>query len=98
MPLSAAALGYDKPLCASLAGFTLHAATRVGALDPAGRERLLRYVLRPPIAYEGIACRPRKVGAHRLQARVCRWNDSPASDVIFLHLDSGATRVVRGAL
>jgi hypothetical protein len=58
MPLPAATLGYDKPLCASLAGFTLHAATRAGALDPAGRERLLRYVLRPPIAYERIERRP----------------------------------------
>jgi hypothetical protein len=46
----AAPLGYDKPLCASLDGFTLHAATRAGALHPAGREALLRYVLRPPIA------------------------------------------------
>ena len=38
----------DKPLCATLDGFTLHAATRAGALDVAGREALLRYVLRPP--------------------------------------------------
>jgi len=51
-------LGYAKPLCASLSGFTLHAATRAGALDPAGRERLLRYVLRPPVAYERIEHRP----------------------------------------
>jgi hypothetical protein len=29
----------------------LHAATRAGALDPAGREALLRYV-RPPVAQE----------------------------------------------
>jgi hypothetical protein len=57
-PLSAAALGYDKPLCASLDGFTLHAATRAGALDLAGREKLLRYVLRPPIAQERIEQRP----------------------------------------
>jgi hypothetical protein len=57
-PLPAAALGYDKPLCASLAGFTLHAATRAGALDSGGREKLLRYVLRPPIAYERIEQRP----------------------------------------
>jgi hypothetical protein len=55
---NAPALGYDKPLCASLAGFTLHAATRAGTLDPAGREKLLRYVLRPPIAYERIERRP----------------------------------------
>jgi hypothetical protein len=49
-PLRAAPLGYDKPLCASLDGFTLHAATRAGALDLQGREALLRYVLRPPLA------------------------------------------------
>ena len=35
-------LAYDKPLCASLDGFTLHAATRAGALHPRGREALLR--------------------------------------------------------
>jgi hypothetical protein len=49
-PVEPHALAYDKPLCASLDGFTLHAATRAGALDPAGREALLRYVLRPPVS------------------------------------------------
>ena len=53
-PLAPQALAYDKPLCASLVGFTLHAATRAGALDPAGREALLRYVLRPPVAQERV--------------------------------------------
>jgi len=53
-PLDPQALAYDKPLCASLDGFTLHAATRAGALDPAGREALLRYVLRPPVAQERV--------------------------------------------
>jgi hypothetical protein len=52
------ALAYDKPLCASLDGFTLHAATRAGALDSAGREALLRYVLRPPVAQERVEQRP----------------------------------------
>jgi hypothetical protein len=46
------ALAYDKPLCASMDGFTLHAATRASALDASGREALLRYVLRPPIAQD----------------------------------------------
>jgi len=41
-----------------LDGFTLHAATRAGALDQAGREALLRYVLRPPIAQEHLERRP----------------------------------------
>ena len=44
----------------SLDGFTLHAATRAGALDreSAGREALLCYVLRPPIAQERLEHRP----------------------------------------
>ena len=41
-PLESHSLTYDKPLCASLDAFTLHAATRAGALDSAGREALLR--------------------------------------------------------
>jgi hypothetical protein len=49
------ALGYDKVLCAALDGFTLHAATRAGGADVRGREALLRYVLRPPLAQERIA-------------------------------------------
>ena len=50
-------LAYEKPLLASLDGFTLHAATRAGALHPGGREALLRYVLRPPIAQERLDLR-----------------------------------------
>jgi hypothetical protein len=53
-------LAYDKPLCVSLDGFTLHAATRAGGDDIAGREALLRYVLRPPVAQERIE--PQKDG------------------------------------
>jgi hypothetical protein len=58
LPVEPRALGYDKPLCASLDGFTLHAATRASAADSAGREALLRYVLRPPIAQERVEQRP----------------------------------------
>ena len=57
-PLEPHALAYDKPLCVSLDGFTLHAATRAGGLDATGREALLRYVLRPPIAQERLEQRP----------------------------------------
>src|SRR4051812_49244395 len=53
-PVASRALAFDKPLCASLDGFTLHAATRAGAFDTAGREALLRYILRPPIAQERV--------------------------------------------
>jgi len=41
-------------LCAQDEGFNLHAATRAGALDAQGRETLLRYILRPPIAQERV--------------------------------------------
>ena len=57
-PFEPHALAYDRPLCASLDGFTLHPATRAGALHPAGREALLRYVLRPPVAQERVELRP----------------------------------------
>ena len=57
-PLVAQPLAFDKPLCASKDGFTLHAATRAGALDPAGREALCKYVLRPAIAQERITHGP----------------------------------------
>ena len=36
----------------------MHAATRAGALDQAGREALLRDVLRPPVAQERGELRP----------------------------------------
>ena len=45
-------------LCARLEGYDLHAATRAGAADDAGREALLRYVLRPPIAQERVVAGP----------------------------------------
>jgi hypothetical protein len=57
-PLRSSELAFDKPLCASLDGFTLHAATRAGALDVIGREALLRYVLRPPLAQERVELLP----------------------------------------
>lgn len=38
------------PLCAVDAGFSLHAATAVDGDDPHGKEALLKYVLRPPLA------------------------------------------------
>jgi hypothetical protein len=57
-PLRPSELAFDKPLCAALDGFTLHAATRAGALDTAGREQLLRYVLRPPLAQERVQALP----------------------------------------
>ena len=46
-PLEPHDLAYDKPLCASLDGFTLHAATRAGASHPGGRaDGLVRITLK----------------------------------------------------
>jgi Putative transposase len=58
LPLSHVPLKFDKPLCAALDGFTLHAATRAGGLDPEGREALLKYILRPAIAQERVTQGP----------------------------------------
>jgi len=58
LPLVRVAPALDKPLCASQDGFTLHAATRAGAIDTRGREALLKYVLRPPIAQERVTQGP----------------------------------------
>jgi hypothetical protein len=57
-PLVPQALAFDKALCASLDGFTLHAATRAGALDALGREALCKYVLRPAVAQERVTQGP----------------------------------------
>ena len=46
LPLVRAGLRFAQPLCASKDGFTLHAATRAGALDAEPREALLEDVLR----------------------------------------------------
>jgi hypothetical protein len=61
----------DDPLCASLAGFTLHAATRAGALDALGREALCTYVFRPSVARERALLSPEglmRISPHRTLA------------------------------
>lgn len=46
------------PLAAAELGFSLHAATTANADDECGREALVRYVLRPPIAQERLKLLP----------------------------------------
>jgi hypothetical protein len=46
------------PLVATSLGFSLHAATTAAANDARGREALLRYVLRPPIAQDRLELLP----------------------------------------
>jgi hypothetical protein len=53
----AAAAVQGKPLCAKVAGFSLHAAHAVAATDRAGLERLCRYGLREPFSQERLARR-----------------------------------------
>ena len=69
----------DKRLCASLDGFTLHAATRAGGSDDTGREALLRYVLRPPIAQERVE--PQKGGLVRIALKRAYADGTVAVDM-----------------
>jgi Putative transposase/Transposase zinc-binding domain len=55
---------FERPLCVGRDGFTLHAATRAGGADLAGREALLKYILRPAVAQERIM--PGKDGLVRI--------------------------------
>src|SRR5664279_4168954 len=53
-------------------GFNLHAKTRAGAVDDEARGRLLRYVLRPPLAQDRLAVLP----DHRVRLTLKRpWSD-----------------------
>ena len=57
-PLAPAGPALRQAAVRQLDGFTLHAATHAGALDPVGREALCKYVLRPAIAQERITHGP----------------------------------------
>jgi hypothetical protein len=50
--------GSRTELCAHDEGFNLHAATTAGGADARGREALLKYILRPPIAQERVVPGP----------------------------------------
>ena len=45
----------DSRWAAECKGFSLHAGVSFGALDPKGRERLVRYCTRPPLAMERLS-------------------------------------------
>ena len=57
----------DKPLCASVAGFSLHAAQCVPAHDREALERLCRYGLRAPFSQERLSRRPDGKVIYRLR-------------------------------
>ena len=46
------------PLTVTEMGFSLHAATHASAHDHRGREALVKYILRPPVARSVCACCP----------------------------------------
>ena len=56
-----------KALCASVEGFSLHAAQSVPAHDREGLERLLRYGLRAPFSQERLSLRPDGKVVYRLR-------------------------------
>ena len=58
LPLRHRAMVFERPLCVALDGLTLHAATRAGGIDEAGREALLKYILRPAVAQERVTRGP----------------------------------------
>jgi hypothetical protein len=79
-----AALG-GKALCASVQGFSLHAAQAVGAQDREALERLLRYGLRAPFAQERLSVREDGKVVYRLRRP---WpNDRGATHLVLDPLD-----------
>jgi hypothetical protein len=60
-------------------GQPLHAATRAGGFDDTGREALLRYVLRPPIAQERVE--PQKGGLVRIALKRAYADGTVAVDM-----------------
>jgi len=57
-PRGDGAKNFERHLSVGSGRFTLHAATRAGGQDERGREALLKYVIRPPIAQERITQGP----------------------------------------
>ena len=67
------------PLCFAARGFSLHAATTVEAHDREGRERLCRYVNRPPLAYG----RLQRLDADRLSFNLkTPWDDGTHAIIV----------------
>jgi hypothetical protein len=59
-----------KLLCASVAGFSLHAAQSVPAHDREALERLCRYGLRAPFSQERLSRRPDGKVVYKLRSRL----------------------------
>jgi Putative transposase/Transposase zinc-binding domain len=70
---------FERSLCIGRDGFTLHAATRAGGADAAGREALLKYILRPAVAQERII--PGRDGLVRITLKRAFSDGTVAVDV-----------------
>jgi hypothetical protein len=69
-------------LCAQVEGFNLQAATRIGANDREGLERMARYLARPPIATDRLS----QLDDGRLELRLKRaWRDGTTAFVFTPH-------------
>ena len=69
-------------LCAQVEGYNLQAATRVGANDRDGLERMGRYLSRPPIATDRLS----QLDDQRFELRLKRpWRDGTAAFVFSPH-------------
>jgi hypothetical protein len=76
-------LSLPGELCASLGGLSLHAKVALEAEDGDGRERLARYLLRPPIASERLSLDEHGRVVYRLRRH---WKDGTRA-VVFAPLD-----------
>ena len=69
-------------LCAQVEGYNLQAATRVGASDRQGLERMARYLARPPIAADRLSL----LNDGRLELRLKRpWRDGTTAFLFTPH-------------
>ncbi len=66
-----------------LDGFNLHASVAIGADDDLGRERLMRYGARPPLALE----RLRRLPDGRLAYRIKKFRDGRAKHRVMTPLE-----------
>ncbi|MFN7640358.1 MAG: transposase [bacterium] len=63
---------FKGPLCTAVAGFSLHAARRVGSEDRRGLSQLIHYVARPPLAEDRLE---RTAGGDILYKLKQPWDD-----------------------
>ena len=76
----------------SMRGFNLHASVAVAAEDDLGRERLMRYYARPPLALD----RLRRVPAGRIAYRIKKLRDARAKNRVMTPFEGPDDRLEQG--